>query len=860
MLRTTAAVSHPCQNPALSRLLVTTSSRRFRLLPAALFAALSTATTTAQCANVWRPGYGCPGVDAVVKAQTLWDPDGAGPAPGVVVVGGAFRVAGNVGCAGLAVWQPATGTWSALPAPPLSPPLAFPVVTALAVLQTGELVAAYGSGQGSVSRVATWNGLTWLVLGADFVDEVSALLVRANGELVAGGAFAGLAGGAGGYLARWTGAAWLSIGGGTNNRVAALTNAPNGDLLAAGTFTVAGTAQVNGLGRWNGTAWSGFGLNPVLATAVAATAGTIFLGTTAGLYAWDGTSWNSVAGLDPGPFAHPAIHSLTVLGNGRLVVGGRFDGAGAQTTSQIAEFDPVSLTWSVFGSGLGPTFSHTAVAVTELTGGHFVVGGWLQTAGGREVANLARWTGSQWSPLAEGAAFDLACGVTLDDTSFVVGGSCLDFGTVAVMNVARWTGNAWVPLGAGLDGRVYDLARLPNGDLVAGGSFQASGGTVVRAVARWSGAAWSPLGGGLVNSGNPAVVTEMLVRANGDLVVAGSFTGAGGQPVANIAVWNGTSWSGLGAGLPTEVGCLAEAPNGDLLVATVVSGLSMGVRRWNGSSWSVVHTLGSNETIADLAVLQDGSLAIAGSQSLLFGSNYQGFFEQVGNGGVSRVTIPDLRTRVTGLRVLPGGDLLISGYFANFGTLPCQGLVRLSNGVFSAAPAGYGMLDSDAFPNGDLLMVGVGGTGGTAHRVGRLSTTCPATARARGSGCTGSGGPNVLAATSLPWLGATYTSEATGMPASGFAFRLLGLSATAVGMPAILPQGVAGCSLLTTRDFVEAYSLAGPSLTTRLAIPNSLSLQNLILHEQVVPLELAANGSFFALTSTNVLVLTIGSI
>ena len=98
------------------------------------------------------------------------------------------------------------------------------------------------------------------------------------------------------------------------------------------------------------------------------------------------------------------------------------------------------------------------------------------------------------------------------------------------------------------------------------------------------------------------------------------------------------------------------------------------------------------------------------------------------------------------------------------------------------------------------------------------------------------------------------------MPASGFAFRLLGLSATAVGMPAILPQGVAGCSLLTTRDFVEAYSLAGPSLTTRLAIPNSLSLQNLILHEQVVPLELAANGSFFALTSTNVLVLTIGSI
>lgn len=827
-----------------------------RLLPALVFPVLFTTAVNAQCANVWRAGYGCPGVDGAVNAQVLWDPDGAGPLPAVVVVGGAFRIAGTVACDGLATWQPATSVWTALPAPPL--PTTAAAVTALAVLPSGELVAAYGSGQGTAARVASWNGLAWTVLGADFVDQVAVLLVRSNGDLVAGGAFASLAGGAGAYLARWTGTAWQALGGGTDGRVAALAEDANGDLLATGSFTVAGTTTVNAFGRWDGLAWSGFGNNPVLGTAVAATGGSIFLGTVGGLYAWNGTSLSSVPGLSSGPFAHAAIHSLTVVRNGQLVVGGRFDAAGAATTNQIAQLDPVSLGWSAFGLGLGPAFTATAVAVTELAGGQLVVGGSLQAAGGREVANLARWTGTQWAPLAEGAAFDLACGVTLDATSFVVGGAFLECGSVAATNVARWTGTAWAPLGAGIGGRVYDLVRLPNGDLVAGGLFLNSGATVVRAVARWNGTAWSPLGGGLTGSGSPAMVSEMLVRANGDLVVAGSFTAAGGQPAANVAVWNGTSWSSLGAGVPNQVVCLTEAPNGDLLVADQ-AGATMGVRRWNGSSWSLVHTLASGEAIADLAVLADGTLAIAGSKSLFAGSNYQGFFERVFSGGVSRVTIPDLRTRVTGLRVLPDGDLLISGFFANFGTLSCQGLVRLRGSVFTAGLAGSGMVDSDTFPNGDLLMVGVVGTGSAAHRVGRLSTTCPATAVVAGAGCAGSGGVNVLAATALPWLGATYRAQASGLPPLGFAFRVLGFAPAAVPLPTILPQGVAGCSLLATPDVVEAYGLTGPTLATQLAIPNLPALVSQTLREQVVPLELAANGAILALTSTNALVLTIGS-
>ena len=71
------------------------------LLAASALAALAT-SAAAQCTNVWLPGYGCPGVNGQVAAMTQWDPDGAGPAPALIVLAGSFSVAGPVATAGLA--------------------------------------------------------------------------------------------------------------------------------------------------------------------------------------------------------------------------------------------------------------------------------------------------------------------------------------------------------------------------------------------------------------------------------------------------------------------------------------------------------------------------------------------------------------------------------------------------------------------------------------------------------------------------------------------------------------------------------------------------------------------------------------
>src|SRR4029453_8196205 len=72
---------------------------------------------------------------------------------------------------------------------------------------------------------------------------------------------------------------------------------------------------------------------------------------------------------------------------------------------------------------------------------------------------------------------------------------------------------------------------------------------------KWDGLSWSPLGGGV--SGSLGVFSFPIVEAlavfddggGAALYAGGSFTTAGGIPAANIARWNGTTWSALGSGV-----------------------------------------------------------------------------------------------------------------------------------------------------------------------------------------------------------------------------------------------------------------------------------------------------------------------
>jgi hypothetical protein len=98
-----------------------------------------------------------------------------------------------------------------------------------------------------------------------------------------------------------------------------------------------------------------------------------------------------------------------------------------------------------------------------------------------------------------------------------------------------------------------------NGELIVGGQMTCAGGVSVNNIAKWDGTSWSPLGSGLNGK------VWALAVYNGDLIAGGQFTQAGSTAVLNLARWNGTSWTDVNGDVGSIVSSLTVY-NNDLIV------------------------------------------------------------------------------------------------------------------------------------------------------------------------------------------------------------------------------------------------------------------------------------------------------
>lgn len=82
-----------------------------------------------------------------------------------------------------------------------------------------------------------------------------------------------------------------------------------------------------------------------------------------------------------------------------------------------------------------------------------------------------------------------------------------------------------------------------------------------------------------------------IIKYNGNLVIAGDFDTINGVSVNNIALWDGTNWSPLGAGISENTFCV-QVYNNELYVGGMIyqaGGQTVhGIARWNGSIWDDV--------------------------------------------------------------------------------------------------------------------------------------------------------------------------------------------------------------------------------------------------------------------------------
>ncbi|MCA8954150.1 MAG: hypothetical protein KDE27_31875, partial [Planctomycetes bacterium] len=316
------------ESPRETVLLPQLGARPMGSLAASLTATLSiglggslclTNSLPAQCGTEWVAVAGVPGTEHWAYCSTAWDPDGPGPRTPVLILGGMFQTAGGIRAEHIAMFDPATGSWSPLDAGLTGASTGFMATYALLTLPNGDLVAGGNfalAGSTAASNIARWDGTSWKPFGSGMNGAVSALCVAPNGDLLAGGGFT-LAGGVSAQgIARWDGASWHAFGSGTNSTVTAIAVVPNGDVVAGGWFTSAGGTPANYIARWDGAAWHALG-----------------------------------AGL--AQTAAPPVSSLAVLPTGDLAVGGAFNFAGNLLSPCLALWTGTS--WSAFGSGADST-------------------------------------------------------------------------------------------------------------------------------------------------------------------------------------------------------------------------------------------------------------------------------------------------------------------------------------------------------------------------------------------------------------------------------------------------------------------------------------------------------------------------
>lgn len=185
----------------------------------------------------------------------------------------------------------------------------------------------------------------------------------------------------------------------------------------------------------------------------------------------------------------------------------------------------------------------------------------------------------EWTqPTGPGSSADsfIRAVTTFDDgtgTALYVAGFFLNAGGVPANRIAKWDGATWSPLGQGIGGGavVLDLLVFDDGSgpaLYVGGDFQTAGGAPASNIARWDGTSWSPVGAGL--SGVLATEVDVLGIAdlgNGPRLFAGGrFTASGAATLSNVAMWDGTAWSAVGTGVANgtdgPVYALAEFDDG----------------------------------------------------------------------------------------------------------------------------------------------------------------------------------------------------------------------------------------------------------------------------------------------------------
>ena len=344
--------------------------------------------------------------------------------------------------------------------------------------------------------------------------------------------------------------AWQDVGGGTNNSSHGML-VWNNQLINLGSFN----APCNRVASWDGSNWNCLGGG----VGIVARAGTVWDGKLVvvgdfwnvqqpcvgcnGVAVWDGTTWEPL-----GNGVNNDVLSVTVWNN-ELVIAGDFTSADGVAVARIVKWNG-----SVWES-VGPigSFDNDIRAMTEFEGELWVGGDFNNVGGNPPSDGLVKYDPITADWLGGNSGVDLVGGVNEsvrvlyvnpNDGNLYMGGEfpelqdgdelAEDFN---MGGVAMYDGSNWTPLGTGLNEYCRAMHEY-NGDLVVGGYFTDAGGTPANKIAKWNPvtSSWSAMGSGFDAGGIDEYVKSAAVW-NGIFFAGGAYTQAEGNPMNYISQW-----------------------------------------------------------------------------------------------------------------------------------------------------------------------------------------------------------------------------------------------------------------------------------------------------------------------------------
>lgn len=171
----------------------------------------------------------------------------------------------------------------------------------------------------------------------------------------------------------------------------------------------------------------------------------------------------------------------------------------------------------------------------------------------------------------------------LPDGSVAIGGSFDRAAGVPAKNVAAFDGTAWRALGE-INRTVWGLAVDDAGVLWALTGYLGGG---LPFVEYWDGTTWTVVDG--IDASGMVGITAI----DGGIAVYGRAAQVSGVATYGVAVWDGTSWAGLGLGSGNDVAGLVRTATGFCaagLIGVAAQGLAdrNGLACWDGSTWTEV--------------------------------------------------------------------------------------------------------------------------------------------------------------------------------------------------------------------------------------------------------------------------------